>query len=580
MPSPSLLQLLKERKLVQWAITYLAGAWVIVEASSLVVGQFHWPEVIGQVVTVLAFFGFFVALVIAWYHGEKGRQRVSGPELLMVAALLVVAGVALSVLGKPQGDDGTLPVREGDDRPGVAVLPCANLSTDPDDEYLAASLHDEILLKLQKISSLFSIGRTSVLQYDDGPPGTNEIASSRGVGFIGECSVQRDGDQIRLIFQLLDGRTGGQVWAENFDRDLTVGNLFDIQSEVAQQVAHAIGAELTPEEKARIDSKPTESLQAYDLYLLGRSYFNQLNEAGFERAIELFEGAIAVDPGFARAYAGIADSYAVLTMGWGRPPVEVFPRVREAAEEALRLDPTLAEAHASLGVVRFLYEWNVADAEAAFRKAIELDPNSANARHWLAICSMSRARHEEALEEIHRALALDPLSPGINVNVGYVLYVAGDYQGAVDHYQNVLQILPDHPLFHAFRGAARAQQGKLAAATADLERAVDLARDDNLIPLPYLGYVYGLAGREADARRVLQQLHDLDREQFVNPDYFSIIHLGLGELDQAMEWLYRAQEARTDWAFFFPVDPVAYPLHSDPRFVELVRNNGLGEALR
>ncbi len=580
MSEPSLLQRLKERKLVQWAVAYLAGVWVLFEVSDAVGGRWNLPDVLFQGLFVLLAIGFFITLILAWYHGEKGRQRVSGPELLMVAALLVVAGVALSVLGEPQGDDVTLPVREGDDRPGVAVLPCANMSTDPDDEYLAASLHDEILLKLQKISSLFSIGRTSVLQFADDPPAINEIASDLGVGFVGECSVQKYGNQIRLIFQLLDGRTGGQLWAEDFDQTLTLTNLLDLQSEIAQQVAHAIGALLTPEEKARIESKPTESLQAYDLYLLGRSYFNQLNEAGFERAIELFEQAIAIDPGFAQAYAGIADSYAVLTMGWGRPPVEVFPRVREAAEEALRLDPTLPEAHASLGVVRLLYEWKVADAEAAFRKAIELDPNSANARHWLALCSMSRARHEEALEEIHRALALDPLSPHINLNVGYVLYVAGDHQGAVDHYQNVLKILPNHPLLHAFRGVAQAQLGNLAEAIADLERGVELAGDDNLIPLPYLGYVYGLAGREADARRVLQQLHDLDREQFVNPDYFSIVHLGLGELDQAMEWLYKAQEARTDWAFFFPVDPVAYPLHSDPRFVELVRNNGLGEALR
>jgi len=580
MPSPSLLQRLKERKLVQWAVAYLAGAWVFYEVTATVGGHWNLPDVFFRGLFVILGIGFLVTLILAWYHGEKGRQRVSGPELMMVAALLVVAGVALSTLGGSEEAAFESPLREGDERPGLAVLPCANRSADPADEYLALSLHDEILLKLQRISSLFSIGRTSVRQFAENPPATEVIVSDLGVGFVGECSVQKYGNQIRLIFQLLDGRTGGQIWGENFDRVLTSENLFDIQSEIAQQVAHAIGALLTPEEKARIESKPTESLQAYDLFLLGRSYFDRLNEAGFERAIELFEQSIAIDPGFARAYAGIADSYAALTMGWGRPPVEVFPRVRDAAENALRLDPTSPEAHTSLGTVRLLYDWKVDEAEAAFRKAIELDPNYATARHWLAICSMSRAQHEEALEEIRRALALDPLSPQINLNVGYILYIAGDYQGAVDHFQNALQTSPNHPLLYAFRGVAQAQLGNLAEAIADLERGVELARDDTLVPLPYLGYVYGLAGREADARRVLQQLHDLDREQFVNPDYFSIVHLGLGELDQAMAWLYRAQEARTDWAVFFLVDPVAYPLHSDPRFVELVRNNGLGEALR
>jgi serine/threonine-protein kinase len=193
---------------------------------------------------------------------------------------------------------------------------------------------------------------------------------------------------------------------------------------------------------------------------------------------------------------------------------------------------------------------------------------------------MALARHGDALEEARLALALDPLSPYINMNMGYFLYVAGENEEAEAHYQNALNLFPEHPLIHAFLGLARIQLGRIDQATADLERAAELARDDTLIPLPFLGYVYGLAGREAQARQVLQRLHELDRDQFVNPDYFSIVHLGLGELDQAMEWLYRAHEARTDWAFWFPVDPVAYPLHSDSRFVELVQDIGLGEALR
>jgi serine/threonine-protein kinase len=419
-----------------------------------------------------------------------------------------------------------------------------------------------------------------VLQYAVDPPASGEIAAALGVQFVGECSVQRHGDQIRLIFQLLDGESGGQVWAEDYDRDLNLGTLLDIQSEIARQVAAGMRAVVLPEERARIESRPTENLEAYDLYLLGRSYWGQFSETGFQRAIELFEEAIALDPQFARAHAGIADSYALLTQGWGRPPVEVFPKVREAAEEALRLDPDLAEAHASLGAVRLFYDWDISGAIASLERAIELDPNYTNAHHWLAICFMALARHDDALEEARRALALDPLEAYINMNLGYFLYVAGESEEAEAHYQDVLRIFPEHPLIHAFLGLARVQLGRIDEAIDDLEKAVELARDDTLIPLPFLGYVYGVAGREADARQVLRRLHDLDRDQFVNPDYFSIVHLGLGELDQAMEWLYRAREARTDWAFWFPVDPVANPLHSDPRFVAMVQEIGLGEALR
>ncbi|MGD2122620.1 MAG: tetratricopeptide repeat protein [Gemmatimonadota bacterium] len=572
---------MKERKIVQWALAYLAGAWVLVEFTSLLVAQFHWPEAVGQVVTILALFGFFVVLVIAWYHGEKGRQWVSGPELLIIALLLLICGGVLSMLaGRPSGERSLPATAPGDERPGVAVLPCQNISPNSADAHLAGGIHDEILLKLSKIASLRPIGRQSVEYYRDNPKPLPEMAAELGVAYLAECRVRKSGDRIRVTFQLMEGGTGNLVWAEDYDRDYTAENLFEMEGDIARQVATGMQAMVLPEERARIESRPTESLQAYDLYLLGRSYWNQFSEAGFQRAIELFHQAIDLDPRFARAHAGIADSYALLTQGWGRPPVEVFPEVRTAAERALDLDPSLAEAHASLGAVRLFYDWDMPGAMASLERAIELDPNYTNAHHWLAICHMARAQHADALEEARRALALDPLSAYINMNMGYFLYVAGDYEEAEAHYLEALRLFPEHPLIHAFLGLARIRLEKMDQAIADLERAVELAQDDTLIPLPFLGYVYGLAGREADARQTLQRLHDLDRDRFVNPDYFSVVHLGLGELDQAMEWLYRARRARTDWAFWFPVDPVAYPLHSDPRFVELVREVGLGEVLR
>jgi serine/threonine-protein kinase len=583
---PTFLQRLKDRKIVQWTLAYLAGAWVLVEFTSLMVTQFHWPEIVGQVVTILAISGFFVVLVLAWYHGEKGRQGVSGPELLIIALLLLISGGVLSMLGGPPAKNRVRPsaaqgpgATQGDEVPGVAVLPCENVSPSPEDAHLASGIHGEILLKLSKISSLRPIGARSVEWYRDNPRPIPDMAAELGVTYVGECSVRKSGERIRVIFQLLDGGSGSLLWAEDYDRDFTAGNLFEVESDIARRVAMEMQAIILPEEQAQIESRPTESLQAYDLYLLGRSYWSQFSEAGFQRAIQLFEEAITVDPRFAQAYAGIADSYALLTQGWGRLPVEVFPEARAAAEDALRLDPGLAEAHASLGAVRLFYDWEISGAIASLRQAIELDPNYTNAHHWLAICYMALARHEDALEEARRALALDPLSAYINMNMGYFLYVAGKSEEAEAHYQNALRLFPDHPLIHAFLGLARIRLGRIEEATADLERAVELSQDDTLIPLPFLGYVYGLAGREADARLVLQRLHDLDRDQFVNPDYFSVVHLGLGELDRAMDWLYRAQEARTDWAFWFPVDPVAYPLHSDPRFVELVQDIGLGEAL-
>ncbi len=233
MPDLPLLQRLKQRKIVQRGLAYLAGAFVVFQGVEVMAEPWGISPGVQRGIHIVLLIGLLITLVFAWYHGEKGRQRVSGPELLMVAALLVVAGVALSILGGPEDSPGFAVSREGDDRPGVAVLPCTNMSADPNDEYLAKSIHDEILLKLQKISSLFSIGRTSVLRYAEDPPATPVIASDLGVGFIGECSVQKHGNQIRLIFQLLDGSTGGQIWADDFDQTLTSTNLFDILRQIA-----------------------------------------------------------------------------------------------------------------------------------------------------------------------------------------------------------------------------------------------------------------------------------------------------------------------------------------------------------
>jgi len=414
-PDPSLLQRLKERKLVQWAIAYLCGAWVLVEATNLVVEQFSWPLVVGQIVTILAFFGFFVVLVIAWYHGEKGRQWVSGPELLIIALLLLISGGVLSMLDN--GEDSPAPAADSDriatedEKPGVAVLPCANMSADPADEYLAASLHDEILLKLQKISSLFSIGRTSVLQYAEDPPATSVIASTLSVGFVGECSVQKYGDQIRLIFQLLDGRTGSQVWAEDFDRILTVENLFDIQNDIARQVAHAIGALLTPEERDRIEAMPTTSLDAYELYLLGRNRWSTRSPQTIREAIGYYEAAIELDSTFVLAFSGLADAHMVLPFyDLTTEPLDVYEQAKAAATRAYELDPSVGEVHASLGFISHLYELNWEVAERYLSSAVELASGYPSAHHWYGSFLESVGRFEEGLFEMETALSLDPRS--------------------------------------------------------------------------------------------------------------------------------------------------------------------------
>jgi len=376
MPLPSLLQRLKERKLVQWALAYLAGAFVVFQVMDALAEPLGLTSTLQRATLVVVGVGFLIALVPAWYHGEKGRQRVSGPELLMVAALLVVAGVALMLLRSQE--EGFSPVAlEGDDRPGIAVFPCENWSRDPDDAYFANGVHDEILLHLQKISGLRSIGRESMEWYEESSVPTRQVAQELAVGYLGECSVLKDAgrNQIRLTFQLIDGTTGTQLWAQSYDEDLTARSIFDIHSDLARRIAGAIGAALTPEEQSRIEKDPTTNLDAYDLYLLGRNRWSTRSPETIREAIEYFEAAIEVDRTFALAFSGVADGYMQLAFyDPGTEPLDVYEEGKAAAIRAFELDPSLGEAHASLGYISLYYDLDWAASERYLSSSIELAP--------------------------------------------------------------------------------------------------------------------------------------------------------------------------------------------------------------
>jgi TolB-like protein/Tfp pilus assembly protein PilF len=578
----SFLQRLKERKLFQWALAYLAGAWLVLQLVEVLGQIFQWSLALQQGITVTLAIGFFLTLVLAWYHGEQGRQRASGAELLMIAALLAIAAILLAIL-RPEAEAPTTPYAglavEGE-KPAVAVLPFDNISPNPDDAYFADGMHEEIIGKLSDISALHVTSRTSVMQYRERRLSAREIAGRLGVGFLLEGSARKAEDQVRVTVQLIDASRDRHVWTEEYDRDLTAAHLFEIQSDVAERVAAALEVELTASERARIERHPTESLTAYDLYLLGRHHWNQSTREGLDLAVDYFRRAVEREPEFARAHAGLADSYShVWVQGWGVPPRETFPQARQAALRALELDSTLAEAHASLAYVRMLYDWEWEDADAGFRRAIELNPNYSPAHHWLALCLSARGRRREAIAEMEHALALDPLSPYLNVNMGWLLYVSRQYTRAAEHLNGALEARPNTAGLHHILGIVYAQDGKLDQAIAHLEEAARLSQNSPFVSF-YLGYAYARAGRRDDARRVLGELRELATQQFVPQDYFAVIYLGLGETDEALDWLYQAYEARTDWPVWLPVDPVADPIRDESRFIELVERVGLAEVVR
>jgi len=560
---------LKEAKIVQWALAYLAGAFVVFQLLDALAEPLGLPAGAQRGVLVIVGVGFFVTLVLAWYHGEKGRQRVSGPELVMVAALLVVAGVALSMLRgtRAETEPGALPgsVTTSDDRPSIAILPCDNFSPKAEDAFRADGIHEEILLQLQRISSIRSIGRTSVLQFAEDPPPVDEIAQALGVGFVGECSVLKDPDQtkIRVTFQLLDA-TGAQRWADRYDRDLTVADIYDIQGDIARRVASSVGAVLTPAEEDRLDSTPTDNLRAYDLYTQGRLLWWSRGPEALERAIGLFQAAIAEDSTFAKAWAGLAETYVILPELVGSSPGELLPLAREAIEAALALDPDLAEAHTASGYIHAL-EWEWEAAEEDYLRAIELSPDYGTAHQWYAEMLAPSGRWEEAFEETRRAIELDPRSPAINSIMGTLLAYTRRPAEAIPWFERSIAIAPEFvpPLF----GLAFSYQsmGAYEEAASWYRRYAMLPGFDLEAAQAFLAALEDPVSRPRAIRR-LRASEDHDRAA----RYLAV----LGDADGAIAALEQAFDEHARYLPWANSIPDYDEIRGDPRFQDLVRRMG------
>jgi len=572
----SSLERIKSRKLVQWVLAYLAGAWVVYEATGTALEAWNIPVFLVRSIHILLLFGFLLTVVIAWYHGEKGRQRVSGPELLMIAAILLIAGGVLRFLSISTGEPEPAG-RRSDDRPGIAVLPCENFSPDPDDAYLASGIHEEILLQLSKISAILSIGRESVEWYRDNPSPIPEMAADLGVGFIGACSVRKDQgrEQIRLSFQLSDA-TGVQLWAQDYDENLSVRGLFEIQGNIAQKIATALQAELTPDEQIRLELQPTESLEAYDYYLLGNQALNTGSEAGIREALEYFTRALEIDRDFAEGHAGAAKTYASLGYFNILPPAETWPLAEEEAKTALALNENLAEAHGTLARVRAWFEWDWAGAKEEFRRAIELNPSDAEVREWFALFLGSIGESGEAIQQAAQAVVLNPRSVLARFFQMSTLAYAGRIAEARALAEAAIEEDPLEPVFYWWIAVSRSSEGEYERAIPALLTQIGLMGGDVSDELGFLGYLYARNGQPSQAREVLERMNDRVREGvYVSPVAFAWVHIGLDDHEEAMAWLNRGFDSRANWMLTLDVHPVFQSIREDPEFVELERRMGL-----
>jgi TolB-like protein len=489
-----------------------------------------------------------------------------GIAALAVAALMAVL-VGLNVGG---WRDRLLPKAVAPRIESLAVLPLENISGDKEQEYFADGMTDALIAELGQIGSLRVISRTSVMRFKGARPqgGLEEIARQLKVDALIEGSVLRSGDRVRVTAQLIGAVPERHLWARSYERDLR--DVLTLQSEVARAIANEIKANLTPAVQARLARTHAVNPEAYEAYLRGRYFWNKRTGEGTKKGIEFFGHALEKDPAYALAYTGLADCYYLLADYSFLSPREAFPRGKAAATKALELDETSAEAHTSLAVIKSEYEWDWLGAEREFKRAIELNPNYATAHHWYSDYLGEMGRHEEAIAEIKRAQQLDPLSLIINTVAGVRFHWARRYDEAVEQLRKTLEMDPNFAVAHHWLGQVYEQMGQHESAIAEHQKAIR-ASGGSSQAVAALGHAYAAAGKRNEALRILADLNERRKTAYVSPYDIAVIHVALGEKDQAFEWLEKAYQERAAPIVVLKVDPRLDPLRSDPRFQGLLR---------
>jgi len=455
----------------------------------------------------------------------------------------------------------------------IAVLPFVNSSNDPAIEYLSDGITETLITKLSQLPQLKVMARSTVFRFkgtDMTPQQVGEQLNVQAV-LMGEI-VQRD-DVLRLVAELVDVSDGTQIWGDQYNRSMD--DIFVVQDAISEQISTSLRLKLSSEDKSRLVKRHTEDTEAYELYLKGRFYWNQRTVDALNTALEYFQQAINRDPTYALAYAGIADCYVILPWYRGLTAIESFPKAKAAALKALQLDEKLAEAHTALALTYVVFDWDWVSAEKSFVRAIELNPNYATAHHWYGISITywsGLTRVDEAIAELKRALALDPLSLIIKAELGTVYYQAGYNDLAIDQLRNAIEMDEHFYVAHYYLGTAYIFNGEISKGTEELRHAMRL--DDDPKTVAAMGYVYGISGKIEEAEKTLAHLKELSAKRVVSPYDYATISAGLGDKEKTLELLQQCLEQREWLLVFLKVDRFWDNLRDDPRFIELLKKVG------
>lgn len=458
----------------------------------------------------------------------------------------------------------------------IAVLPLENLSHDPEQQYFADGMTDALITDLAKIHALRVISRNSVMQYKNAPKPMPQISRELNVDAVVEGTVMRSGDHVRITAKLIEAAADRHLWAETFEGDLR--DILGLQDQVAKAIAGEIRVKLTPQEQIRLTNARRVDPQAQDAYLTGRYYWNRRTTEAMRKSCDYFQAAIDNDRTFAAAYAGLGDCYNLLGYYDYRSPAETFALGKAAAQKALEIDDSLAEAHSSLAYAKHYYDFDWTGAEQEYMRAIELNPNYATAHHWYSLYLSEAGRLEEAKVEIRRALELDPLSPIVSNTIGCIYFRNREYDQGIRQLLRLLDADPNFVVAHDMLGQVYTQKGMYDAAITEFQKATALDPGDTYKLLLEIGQAHALAGRKADAMKVLKEVKTISRQKYVPPYLIAQLYACTGEKDLAFEWLNRAFQGRDRTLTALGFDPLMGSLRSDPRFAELLRRVGLPNA--
>jgi len=511
------------------------------------------------------------------------RHRGARTAALVLAAIVIVVAAVVAVVvalkgtgvGEPAGAAAGA-AAAGPAIRSIAVLPLANFSGDPKQEYFADGMTEALIAGLAQIGAIDVISRTSVMQYKGTTKPLPQIARELGVDAILEGSVSRSSEKVRITVQLIRGATDRHLWAQSYDRPLR--DVLDLQSEVARDVARTIDVVLTPDEQRRLTRSRPVDPQAHDLFLKGYRVSRRLSSEGLRTGLVDFQRAADLDPELAQAYVGIGMVYGNMTYVSGVPPRQVFPKAKAAADKALELDPELGLARTLKGWIALVYDWDWTLAEAECRRGVELAPGSSDAHQILSYVLSANGRHEEAIAEARRATRLDPLSPLAAQQLGMILYLSRHFDEAEAHLKTVTALYPGFWLGFQRLAITQMARGELDAAVASAKKAFELAGEGNVRrDRATLASLYALSGRKAEALALLAELRTIAQTAYVPPTDFARLYAALGEPDRAIAELEKAYEVRDGDMFMLNELPYFDPLRDDPRFQEIIRRMAFPE---